>query len=245
MSNTLPKLVILPLVDLIIDEAKPLISIYQNTLKAEHIASDEWALGELIGKPIGEVVNTMCHRGTSNFSEENISRLSNNISEQFTVLFGSKPKTPYSKEVHVFLDSIRSKGLKIGVTSWLNKETTEIALTAANLLDRIDGHTHGNSGYHHGTSPDIIFTLMRQIGIDNSDHVANVGKTKYDVLRGYHAQCKWNILIASDKDNTRWNAYPHTAIVGSIKEAASEIMSKSAGADFFDILNKKNRKRGK
>jgi len=43
----------------------------------------------------------------------------------------------------------------------------------------------------------------------------------------------------------RWNAYPNTAIVGSLREATAEILSKSAGSDFFKILNNKNRKRGK
>lgn len=245
MSNLLPKLVLIPLVDLIIAEAKPLISIFQSNFKSEQISCDDWALRELIGKPIQEVIQTMCHRSRANCSEDKILRLTNNITQQLNAYFGTQTNTPYSKEVDIFLNSLQCKGIKVGITSWLSKETTQIALQTANLLDRIDCFSHFGAGYHHSTSPDVIFTLMRQMGLTSNEHIANLGKTKYDALRGYHAQCKWNILIAEDKENVRWNAYPNTAIVGSLKEATAEILSKSGGSDFFKILNNKNQKRGK
>jgi phosphoglycolate phosphatase-like HAD superfamily hydrolase len=245
MSNLLPKLVLIPLVDLVIADAKPIVSIFQSNFKSEQISCADWAIGELIGKPIQEVIHTMCHRSRANCSEDKILTLTKNITHQLNAYFGTNTNNAHTKEVDIFLHSLQGKGIKVGLTSWLSKETTQIALKAANLLDRIDCFSHFSAGYHHGTSPDIIFTLMRQMGISNNEHVANLGKSKYDALRGYHAQCKWNILIAEDKENVRWNAYPNTAIVGSLREATAEILSKSGGSDFFKILNNKNRKRGK
>lgn len=244
MSNSIPKLVIIPLFDLVIADHKPLISIFQQSMQTQHIEAEDWVLRELIGKPISEVISTLCQRGDTAFTSESTISISHNISEQLKVM-SSKPSNAHSKEVDQLLKTLYGKGIKIGITSWLNKESTKFILDANGLSNRIDGISHANSGYLQGTSPDSLFALMRQIGISNTEQVANLGKTKYDILRGYHAQCKWNVLIAEDKDNPRWNAYPQTSVTVNLKDAINEILKTSGSSDFFAILNNKKRNRGK
>ena len=105
MSNLLPKIVLIPLVDLVIADAKPIVSIFQSNFKSEQISCDDWAIGELIGKPIQEVIHTMCHRSRANCSEDKILTLTKNITHQLNAYFGTVTNTAYSKEVDLFLET--------------------------------------------------------------------------------------------------------------------------------------------
>lgn len=245
MTTNLPQIIIIPLVDLLLTDAKPIVSIFQQGLKDQHLPCDEWILSELIGRTIPEVVSTMCQRSESSCKDTQLTTINANITHQFNAFLGSTSNSPRLKETAHLLQVLNTKGIKIGITSWLPMETTEIALKSANLLDRIDAFSYSDSLQLQGTLPDVIFSLMRKAGVNNANRVANLGSTKFDVLRGYHAQCQWNILMAADKDNTRWNAYPSTAVVSNLQEAMAELFLKSAGPDFYKILNLRNRKNRK
>lgn len=245
MTTNLPQIIIIPLFDLLLSEAKPIVSIFQQGLKEKGLPGDEWVLAELIGRTVPEVVSTLCQRSYNPCNEATLAEISANIRHQFNAYLGSPINSPQLKEAEHLLQVLNSKGIKIGVTSWLSQETTEIALKSANLFDRIDAFTHSDSKQAQGTLPDVIFSLMRKAGVTKADRVANLGSTKFDILRGYHAQCQWNILMAADKSNVRWNAYPSTAVVSNLQEAMAELFLKSAGPDFYKILNLRNRKNRK
>lgn len=245
MTPNLPQIIVLPLFDLFLADSKPIVSIFQQGLKDKHLPCDEWVLAELIGRTVPEVVSIMCQRSESQCNEAKLSEISTNICHQFNAYLGSPINSPRLKEAEHLLQVLQAKGIKIGITSWLDKDTTEIALKTIKLSDRIDAITYGDAIQQQGTRPDVIFSLMRKTGILNSDRVANLGSTKFDILRGYHAQCQWNILMAADKSNVRWNAYPSSAVVSNLQEAMAELFLKSAGPDFYKILNLRNRKNRK
>lgn len=237
------KLAIIPLMDLTIGDLKPIVSIFQQTLKTHGIVTANWVMGELIGKPVEEIIDIAIQRSNEKVDGAKKNDITADLTNQFSVFYGNKEKSAFSKESILIIKDLQSKGIKIGITSWLDKKTTENALSVGNIINDITAFTHNELKIQQGTFPDAIFSLMRNANISSANAVANFGSTKIDILKGYHAQCNWNILITDDEKNPRWNSYPHTAIAAGLREAMNELLIKRGTTDFFKILNNKAKRR--
>jgi len=63
--------------------------------------------------------------------------------------------------------------------------------------------------------PDIIQQISQKENVKNTENIAIIGISKIALLAGYHAQCKWNILVNQSEEDSEWTAYPFSH---SIKE---------------------------
>lgn len=77
--------------------------------------------------------------------------------------------------------------------------------------------------------PDMIFRAMELTGIKDASRIAKIGDTPSDLLEGTNAGCGKVIGVTyGSHTSTELEAYPHTHLVGSIKELGDLLLPEAA-----------------
>jgi phosphoglycolate phosphatase-like HAD superfamily hydrolase len=240
MKQQWPKLIILPLVDLTIGSHSAIGDIFQGVFKEYHFKADNWALDELIGKPIDQVVEIIALRMLTEPTAELKTKIASQISDQTQLHFDKLPKPSQNSAFIEFAIAAKQNNSPIACLSWLEPKTSR------GIIDNHDSqkliHTTLSTLEVPRSSPfpDGIFKIMNLAHVTNPEDVAFVGTTKSDLLAGYHAGCKWNILITKDSKNTKWNAYPCTHIFESLNQLIDAFNHTPQKKDMKKILGRKN-----
>lgn len=80
-----------------------------------------------------------------------------------------------------------------------------------NLIDGYIGSDEVKNGRPH---PDMIITVMEELGIYDASRVMKIGDTVSDLLEGHAAGCGWNIAVLSGAQGIDdLKRAPHTSIV--------------------------------
>lgn len=239
VNSKWPKLLVVPMVDVFCGNHADICKIFSLAFQQSQIKTELWAVEELMGKPVPQVVEVLAHRNHPNPNLELIQSITSIIQQHLKVYFGDANKPKLNADFKSIIPQLKNNGVLIGLTSWLDEATTLLALKQIGLEDSIDAIVSQSSVERAGPFPDSIFKLLQTLKIQNADDVAHLGKTKTDLLSGYHAGCKWNILLASDVSDTKWNAYPHTHIVPSLNEIPAIISLPQAKNNMSKLLGKK------
>jgi hypothetical protein len=72
--------------------------------------------------------------------------------------------------------------------------------------------------------PDIIQKISQKEDIYDPNQIAHIGNSKISLLSAYHAQCNWNILLATNEESD-WSAYPHTHFIDKTSNLKSIFQS--------------------
>jgi phosphoglycolate phosphatase-like HAD superfamily hydrolase len=240
MKQQWPKLIILPLVDLTIGSHSAIGDIFQGVFKEHHFKADNWALDELIGKPIDQLVEIIALRMLTEPTAEIKTIIARQISDQTQLHFDKLPKPSLNGAFIKFAIAAKQRNSNIACLSWLEPKTSR------GIIDNHDSqkliHTTLSTLEVPRSSPfpDGIFKIMNLTQVTNPEDVAFVGTTKSDLLAGYHAGCKWNVLITKDSKNPKWNAYPCTHIFETLDQLIDAFNHTPQKKDMQKILGRKN-----
>jgi len=117
-----------------------------------------------------------------------------------------------------FLKIAKNENCKIVGVSWLPAIITDEIFTKSDLPQYFDSWVSYDQTPRFQPFPDIIQQISQKENVKNTEHVAKIGISKIALLAGYHAQCKWNILINHVEEESDWTAYPFSH---SVKDIAS------------------------
>jgi phosphoglycolate phosphatase-like HAD superfamily hydrolase len=240
MKQQWPKLIILPLVDLTIGSHAAIGDIFQGVFKDHHFKADNWALDELIGKPIEQVVEIIALRMLTEPTAELKTKITGQISAQTQLHFEKLPKASLNGAFTDFAISAKQNNSLIACLSWLEPKTTQGIIEIHDSQKLIHTAVSTLEVPRSSPFPDGIFKIMNLAQVTNPEDVAFVGTTKSDLLAGYHAGCKWNVLITKDSKNTKWNAYPCTHIFESLNQLIDIFNHSPQKKDMKKILGRKN-----
>ena len=141
-----------------------------------------------------------------------IETIKTEIIQQLRVSFTEKDNSQIPKDIVKFLEAAKSNNCKIVGISWLPSfETKEIF--ERSLLNRYFNRwiSYDEVPRFH-PFPDVIHKISQNEAINDPSLIANVGISKISLLSAYHAQCNWNILLATNNESD-WSAYPYTHFV--------------------------------
>jgi len=240
MKQQWPKLIILPLVDLTIGSHSAIGDIFQGVFKEHHFKADNWALDELIGKPIDQLVEIIALRMLTEPTAEIKTIIARQISDQTQLHFDKLPKPSLNGAFIEFAIAAKQRNSNIACLSWLEPKTSRGIIDNHDSQKLIHTTLSTLEAPRSSPFPDGIFKIMTLAQVTNPEDVAFVGTTKSDLLAGYHAGCKWNVLITKDSKNTKWNAYPCTHIFESLNQLIDAFNHTPQKKDMKKILGRKN-----
>ena len=114
-----------------------------------------------------------------------------------------------------FLKNAKNENCKIVGVSWLPTAITDEIFSKSNLPQYFDSWVSYDQTPRFQPFPDIIQQISQKENVKNTENIAIIGISKIALLAGYHAQCKWNILVNQSEEDSEWTAYPFSH---SIKE---------------------------
>ena len=220
MQNHWPKLVILDTIGIAIGDTDKITNIINDTIKRNGIITEKWVIRKLIGKPIVEIAEIITQRWLRDPEPEIVAKITKNIIEQLRVSFSEKCNLHIHPELTKFLKIAKNENCKIVGVSWLPAIITDEIFTKSDLPQYFDSWVSYDQTPRFQPFPDIIQQISQKENVKNTEHVAKIGISKIALLAGYHAQCKWNILINHVEEESDWTAYPFSHSVKDITSLA-------------------------
>ncbi|GGG74917.1 HAD hydrolase-like protein [Corynebacterium pelargi] len=106
--------------------------------------------------------------------------------EELGRVYREEPPTPMPEIIQAFR-SLRTKGIKVGLTTGFSRDITDIILDALQWTSGsgedavVDTSVAGDEVPNGRPAPDMIQAVMRATGIDNPDAVISLGDTVVDI----------------------------------------------------------------
>ena len=169
----------------------------------------------MIGKPIIEITEIITQRWLRDPEPSIVVKIANDIIEQLRVSFSEKSNLQIDPELMKFLKHAKNENCKIVGVSWLPAAITDEIFSKSNLPQYFDSWVSYDQTPRFQPFPDIIQQISQKENVKNTENIAIIGISKIALLAGYHAQCKWNILVNHSEEDSEWTAYPFSH---SIKE---------------------------
>jgi phosphonatase-like hydrolase len=115
---------------------------------------------------------------------------------------------------------LKEQGIKVALDTGFDREIADAVIDRMgwndSLLDATVTSDEVEKGRPH---PDMVFRLMRDLGIESSEDVAKVGDTPSDLQEGQASGCGFVIGVTSGTHTAEELArYPHTHLVASLGE---------------------------
>lgn len=216
MENHWPKLVILDTIGIAIGDIDKITNIINDTIKRNGIITEKWVIRKLIGKPIIEITEIITQRWLRDPEPSIVVKIAKDIIEQLRVSFSEKSNLHIHPELMKFLKNAKNENCKIVGVSWLPASITDEIFNKSDLPQYFDSWVSYDQTPRFQPFPDIIQQISQKESITNTESIAKIGISKIALLAGYHAQCKWNILIHNVEEDSEWTAYPFSHLVRDI-----------------------------
>lgn len=220
MQNHWPELVIIDTIGVAIGDTDKITNIINDTIKRNGIITEKWVIRKLIGKPIVEISEIITQRWLRSPEPEIVEKIANDIIEQLRVSFSEKGNLHIHPELIKFLKIAKNENCKIVGVSWLPATITDGIFSKSDLPQYFDSWVSYDQTPRFQPFPDIIQQISRKENVKNTENIAKIGISKIALLAGYHAQCKWNVLINNVEEESDWTAYPFSHSVNDIASLA-------------------------
>jgi beta-phosphoglucomutase-like phosphatase (HAD superfamily) len=224
VNNKWPKLIIVDTIGIAIGDNEKITNIINETIKRNGIITEKWVIRALIGKPILNIAEIVCERWLKEPQQKVIEKIATEIIEQFRVSFTEKGNSQISKDLIDFLHAARNENCRISGVSWLPSYVTNEIFQRSELTHYLHGWISYNEVPRFHPFPDIIQKISQKEDIYDPNQIAHIGNSKISLLSAYHAQCNWNILLATNEE-TDWSAYPHTHFIDKTSNLKSIFQS--------------------
>jgi len=123
---------------------------------------------------------------------------------------------PYAMEL--FAEMRRCKTY-IYLNTGFERALAKTIIETVKINNWIDGYIGSDEVKNGRPHPDMIISVMEELGINDSSRVMKIGDTVSDLLEGNAAGCGWNIAVltgAQGVDDLK--RAPHTAIVSGLND---------------------------
>lgn len=244
MVNQWPKLIIFNLIGTVIGDTNKITNIINETIKRNGIITEKWVIKQLIGKPVIEIAEIIGQRWLQDPKRDFIEKIAHDITTQIRVSFADKMYLSLHPDLHTFFNKAKEENCIIVGISWLPAKITDEIFANSDLHEYFHSWVSYDQTPRFQPFPDIIQQISLKENITNTESIAHIGNSKTALLAGYHAQCKWNILVHQHDENSEWSAYPfsHSIIgINGLIQVFQPSSTKQQKKKLKSLLNKKTR----
>ena len=121
-------------------------------------------------------------------------------------------------------ETLRRAGIKIGLDTGFSREIADRIVKRLGWLDRglIDAIETSDEIARGRPHPDMIFALMKSLGLTDVSRVVKIGDAPADLIEGSNAGCGLVVGATGGSHSQReLEEYPHTHIINSLDELPS------------------------
>lgn len=127
-------------------------------------------------------------------------------------------------DVESTMETLHGMGVKIAINTGFSREIADIIVQKLAWFEKglIDFMIASDEVERGRPFPDMIFSLMKQAGIEDPQMVAKVGDTEVDINEGKNAGCKYVIGISTGSfSKAELKTYRPTHIIANLGEVLS------------------------
>jgi phosphonatase-like hydrolase len=123
--------------------------------------------------------------------------------------------------------ALRRAGIKIALNTGFSRDIVTVLLRRLGWdRDIIDASVTSDEVPRGRPHPDMIFHLMRQLGVSDARRVAKVGDTPVDLEEGRNAGCGMVIGVTTGSfSRAQLESSPHTRIIDSVADLPALLLS--------------------
>ncbi|WNJ19861.1 HAD-IA family hydrolase [Pontibacter sp. G13] len=152
-----------------------------------------------VPKPVG-ISRILAHLEVP---EDEIPPLKSDIHQQFLLdidrFYAESPLIAETPGTIELFQRLRSMGIKIGIDTGFDRQTADTIFKRLGWIEQglIDASVTSDEVSQGRPQPDMIFELMRKVGVSSEDDVVKVGDTPADIKQGRIAGCAYVFAVNS------------------------------------------------
>jgi phosphonatase-like hydrolase len=200
------------------------------TLAGAGVHVEPAAVNVVMGLPKPEAIRRLLAGASQAASDEAIARLHTDFVKKMLHHYATDPSVGEVPGAMATFQVLRRAGLKVALNTGFSRPIVE------RLLERlgwqppaaVDAVVTSDDVPRGRPFPDMIRSLMAQLGISDARHVAKVGDTCVDLEEGHSAGCGLVIGVTSGAcTRVQLEALPHSHIVASVVEVPKLVIAQT------------------
>jgi phosphonatase-like hydrolase len=208
---------------------------FRATLAAWGIEAEPAAVNAVMGLPKPEAIRILLERfgqppgGTP--SAETINGIHEDFTRRMVSYYASDPAVCEIPGAAAAFAALRRAGVKVALNTGFFRPIAEVLLARLDWRSPavIDAYITSDEVPRGRPHPDMIYHLMKRLGIRDVRRVAKVGDTRADVEEGINAGCALVIGVTTGSSSReQLQACPHTHILESVADVPALLLPETA-----------------
>lgn len=155
------------------------------------------------------------------YTEKVVQEIHQAFVNDLKVIYSASETTTPLPNVESTMQTLQEMGIKVAINTGFSREIADLIVQRLQWFERglVDYMIASDEVANGRPYPDMIFSLMKQAGVDDPLMVAKAGDTEVDINEGKNAGCKYVIGVSTGTFTTEeLRAYHPSHIISDIAE---------------------------
>jgi len=175
----------------------------------------------LMGLPKPEAIRQLLiplyPEGTEAEQEALAATLHKTFLEKMLLYYRTHPEVRPTEGAETVFQALRQAGILVALDTGFSRDILDTIVARLGWEDKIDATVASDEVPCGRPHPDMVFHLMRHLGVTDAAQVAKVGDTPVDLQEGTAAGCGWTIGVwEGSHTHEQLAAHPHTHLLPNI-----------------------------
>lgn len=204
---------------------------FRETLAAHGLAAEPEAVDAVMGLPKPEAFRALVARHPNGHAlADRLGAMHSAFVARMVTYYQTDPAVREVAGAGALFGRLRRAGIKVGIDTGFSREIADAIFgrlgwgTGAGGL--IDASVTSDEVEHGRPAPDMIFALMKTLGVADLKAVAKVGDAPADLDEGMAARCRWVVGVTwGTHTRTQLEKHAYTHLVDTVDGLETLLLS--------------------
>lgn len=172
---------------------------FQNAFKNNKLSVSDEEVNPLMGYHKPTAIQILLEKKEVLYDRELINKIHHDFENEMVDFYEYSPQVKPMPDAEDIFFLLKEKGVKVAVNTGFSKAVAATILSRFKWLDRglVDDYIASDEVKEGRPFPDMINTLKKRLGINETDKVMKVGDTVVDILEGQNAECDYIVAVTT------------------------------------------------
>jgi phosphonatase-like hydrolase len=227
------RLVVFDMAGTTVDDPGVVNRCFRETLAAHGLAAEPEAVDAVMGLPKPEAFRALVARHPDGHAlADRLGAMHSAFVTRMVTHYQTDPAVREVPGVGAMFGRLRRAGIKVGIDTGFSREIADAIFerlgwkVGAGADGLIDASVTSDEVEHGRPAPDMIFALMKSLGVTDARAVAKVGDAPADLDEGMAARCRWVVGVTwGTHTRAQLERHAYTHLVETVDELETLLLS--------------------
>lgn len=194
---------------------------FRDTLAEWKVSVPSQVIDSVMGLPKPDAIRILLLHAERPIVESEVDALHAAFTARMIEYYRTAPEVREVPGAAGVFAELRARGVKVALDTGFFRPIAAAVLARLGWTEpgTVDATVTSDEVPNGRPKPDMVFHLMKKLGVTDVSRVAKVGDTQSDLEEGTAAGCKWVVgVLTGSSTRAQLESWPHTHIVDSVTE---------------------------